>query len=328
MRIAITGAAGNVAYALLPLIASGQVFGSAVPVELSLIEVPGKPFETLKGVAMELEDCDFPLVRALTITDDARVGFADVDVAILIGGAPHTHGMVRGDLLKSNAEIFVEQGRMLSEVARPGVHVVVVANPANTNALIAAENAPNLSADQFVALTRLDQNRATAYVAEKAGVAPTEVERVTVWGNHSASMVPDLCNALIAGKPALDVITDRKWVREEFIPKVQHRAEDLIRFRGKTSAFSAAVAIIDHLRDMFGGSGDAWRTIAVRSDGSFGIAPGIWYSVPCVCGNGRFERVHDIKICDEFTRDGMQKTCRELLAERDEAVKYAHSYVA
>jgi malate dehydrogenase len=316
-RVAVTGAAGNIGYALLMRLASGQIFGPHTPVEISLVEVPGKPFDTLRGVVMELKDGAFPLVHAISVSDTPTTGFADVDVAILVGAAPRGKGMARADLLNANGKIFVEQGRALNDVAKRDVKVLVVGNPVNTNALIAAENAPDLSPDQFMAMTRLDQNRAMAQIASKTGTSVMDVERIVIWGNHSESMYPDLSHALVAGKPALKVINDQAWVRNEFIPKVQKRGQEIIQAREKSSAASAASAAIDHLRDLFLGSGNAWQSLAVRSDGSYGIDEGIWYSVPCICGDGTYERVLDIPGPDEFSAAMMDATRKELLAERD-----------
>jgi malate dehydrogenase len=318
-RIAVTGAAGNIGYALLMRIASGQIFGPHTPVEISLVEVPGKPFDVLRGVVMELKDGAFPLLRAIHTADNPAAGFADADVAILVGAAPRGKGMARADLLNANGQIFVAQGRALNDVAKRDVKVLVVGNPVNTNALIAAENAPDLSPDQFMAMTRLDQNRAMAQVAAKTRSSVVDVERLVIWGNHSESMYPDLSHALVAGKPALDVINDHAWVRSEFIPRVQKRGQEIIQAREKSSAASAASAAIDHLRDLFVGSGNAWQSIALRSDGSYGIDEGIWYSVPCICPGGgtAYTRVLDLPAPDEFSAAMMDATRKELLAERD-----------
>jgi malate dehydrogenase len=314
-RIAITGAAGSVGCALLSRIASGEVFGAGTSLELSLIEAPGAGMDALAGVVMELDDCAFPLLRAVWTTDSPSDGLCDADVAVLIGGSRQGQGMVRADLLQSNAQIFADQGRALGETARRDVQVVVVANPVNTNALILAEHAPDLDPDQFTALTRIDQNRAISQVAAKTGALIGDVERLVVWGNHSASMHPDLSHALVSGRPALSVIDDPVWVHSNFTPTVQTRAEDITRVRGKSSAFSAASAAVDHLRDMFGSPKNSWRTMAVRSDGSYGIDEGFWFSVPCVCGDGAYRRVLDLPEPDEALSAVFSKNCKEL---RDE----------
>jgi malate dehydrogenase len=314
-RIAVTGVVGNVGSTLLSRIASGEVFGVGTPLELSLIEAPGTAMDSLSGVVMELEDCAFPLLRAVSTADNPSDGFCDADVAVLIGGSRHGQGMVRADLLQSNAKIFADQGRALSETARRNVQVLVVANPVNTNALILAEHAPDLDPDHVTALTRIDQNRAISQVATKTGARIGDVEQVIVWGNHSASMYPDLSHALVAGRPALNVIDDPVWVRSNFTPTVQTRAEMIIRVRGKSSGFSAASATVDHLRDMFGRPSTSWRTMAVRSDGSYGIDEGVWFSVPCVCGDGAYSRVLDFPEPDGEVSAAFARNCREL---RDE----------
>jgi malate dehydrogenase len=318
-RVVVSGAAGRVSAALLPRLSSGEVFGPGTPLELVLLESAGAPREALRGILMELEDCAFPLLRAVSIArgcnDDA---FVDADVAVLIGGARHGQGMVRADLLQANAQIFADQGRAIGDAARRGVQVLVIANPVNTNALIAAQHAPALDPWQFTALTRIDQNRAMSQVTAKTGVAVADVERVAIWGNHSAAMYPDLSHALVAGKPALSVINDPIWVRSSFKSAVQTRAEDIIRVRGNSSAFSAASAAVDHLRDLYGTPSDAWRTMAVHSDGSYGIDEGIWFSVPCTCGNGSYRRVLDLALPDDVAASFAQN-CKELASERDAA---------
>lgn len=315
-RVAVTGSAGAIGYALLMRIASGQMFGPETPVHLSLLETtPG--MKPLAGVVMELNDGAFPLLHSISTSDDPVQGFGDADVAVLVGAKPRGPGMERADLMSANAAIFAEQGKALNESASRDVSVLVVGNPANTNALVAAANAPDLSPSQFMAMTRLDQNRAMAQVAKKAGVRVRDVERTVIWGNHSATQYPDLSHALVEGKPALDVIGDESWVHEEFIPRVQKRGAEIIGARGASSAASAASAAVDHVRDLFVGSGDAWQSLAVVSDGTYGVDEGIWYSVPCTCGDGGYQRVVNLPAPDDFSAAMMEATRKELLEERD-----------
>ncbi|CDF77444.1 malate dehydrogenase, mitochondrial precursor [Chondrus crispus] len=320
-KVAVTGAAGAIGYAMLMRIASGQMFGPHVPVELQLLETE-QGLKPLKGVAMEIKDGAFPLVRGITQTADPNTGFGDADVAVLVGARPRGPGMERADLMNANAAIFAVQGKAINDAAKKDVRVLVVGNPANTNALVAAANAPDIDPAQFMAMTRLDQNRAMGQVAIKTGTPVRDVERVVIWGNHSSTQYPDLSNALVNGKPALDVINDTKWVREEFIPRVQKRGAEIIGARGASSATSAASAAIDHIHDLYVGSGDAWQSLAIRSDGSYGMDKDIWYSVPCRCpGDGVYERVLDIPSPDEYSAAMMDATRKELLEERD-AVKH------
>jgi malate dehydrogenase len=315
-HVAVTGSAGAIGYALLMRIASGQMFGQGTPVHLSLVETE-KGMKPLAGVVMELQDGAFPLLASVRTSTDPAVGFGDADVAILVGATPRGPGMERADLMSANAAIFAAQGKALNDSAARDVAVLVVGNPANTNALVAAANAPDLSPAQFMAMTRLDQNRAMAQVAKKTGAPVRDVDRVVIWGNHSATQVPDLAHARVAGRPALDVIADEAWVRGEFIPRVQKRGAEIIGARGASSAASAASAAVDHLRDLFVGSGAAWKSLAVPSDGSYGVDKGIWYSVPCTCGDGVYKRVLDVPAPDEFTAAMMDVTRKELLDERD-----------
>nr|AIT70150.1 malate dehydrogenase [Mazzaella japonica] len=320
-KVAVTGAAGAIGYAMLMRIASGQMFGPHVPVELQLLETE-QGLKPLRGVAMEIKDGAFPLVRGIKQTADPNTGFGDADVAVLVGARPRGPGMERADLMSANAAIFAVQGKAINDAAKRDIRVLVVGNPANTNALVAAANAPDIDPAQFMAMTRLDQNRAMGQVAIKTGTPVRDVERVVIWGNHSSTQYPDLSNALVNGKPALDVINDTKWVREEFIPRVQKRGAEIIGARGASSATSAASAAIDHMHDLFVGSGDAWQSLAIRSDGSYGIDKDIWYSVPCRCpGDGVYERVLDIPPPDEYSAAMMDATRKELLEERD-AVKH------
>lgn len=314
--VAVTGSAGAIGYALLMRIASGRMFGPDTPVRLSLLETPAG-MKPLAGVMMELQDGAFPLLQSVSASADPAVGFGDADVAVLVGATPRGPGMERADLMSANAAIFAEQGRALNDSASKDVSVLVVGNPANTNALVAAANAPDLSPAQFAAMTRLDQNRAMAQVAAKTGALVRDVDRVVIWGNHSATQVPDLAHARVAGAPALDVIADDAWVKSEFIPRVQKRGAEIIGARGASSAASAASAAVDHVHDVFVGSGDKWQSLAVVSDGSYGVDEGIWYSVPCKCGDGGYERVLDLPGPDEFTAAMMDATRKELLEERD-----------
>lgn len=297
-------------------IASGRMFGSDTPVHLSLLETPAG-MKPLAGVVMELNDGAFPLLQSIRTSSDPAEGFGDADVAVLVGATPRGPGMERADLMSANAQIFAAQGKALNESASHDVSVLVVGNPANTNALVASANAPDLDPSQFMAMTRLDQNRAMAQVASKTGALVRDVERVVIWGNHSATQVPDLSHARVAGAPALEVIGDEAWVRKEFIPRVQKRGAEIIGARGASSAASAASAAVDHVHDLFVGSGEKWQSLAVASDGSYGVDEGIWYSVPCLCADGKYQRVVDLPAPDEFTAAMMDATRKELLEERD-----------
>lgn len=313
----MTGAAGSIGYALLMRIASGQMLGRDMPVELQLLETE-QGMKPLRGVVMEVMDGAFPLVEKVTQTSDPMEAFGDADIALLVGARPRGPGMERADLMNANAAIFAEQGRALNEVASRSVSVLVVGNPANTNALVAAANAPDLDATKFMAMTRLDQNRTMAQVAIRTGVPVSQVERVIIWGNHSSTQYPDLSHALVNGKPALDVINDTAWVRETLIPRVQKRGAEIIEARGASSASSAASAAIDNMRDLILGSGHTWQSIAIQSDGSYGIDKDIWYSVPCTCpGNGVYSRVVNIPPPEDFAAAMMDATRKELLEERD-----------
>lgn len=316
-KVAVTGGAGAIGYALLMRIASGQMFGPDVPIELQLLETEAG-MKPLRGVVMEIQDGAFPLVEKVTSTSDPNDAFGDADYALLVGARPRGPGMERADLMSANAAIFATQGRAINDNAKKDVSVLVVGNPANTNALVAAANAPNLSPTQFMAMTRLDQNRAMAQVAIRAGVPVSSVERVVIWGNHSSTQYPDLSHALVDGRPALDAINDESWVKSKFIPRVQKRGAEIIDARGASSATSAASAAIDHMYDLFNGSGNAWQSMAVPSDGSYGIDKDIWYSVPVTCsGDGVYTRVTDLPQPDEFSAAMMDATRKELLEERD-----------
>ena len=316
VRVAVTGAAGQIGYALLFRIASGEMLGKDQPVILQMLELPlDKAQAALKGVMMELEDCAFPLLAGMVGTDDPRVAFKDADYALLVGARPRGPGMERKDLLLENAKIFTEQGRALDEVASRDVKVLVVGNPANTNAYIAMKSAPSLPAKNFTAMLRLDHNRALSQLAGKAGVAVAEIEKLTVWGNHSPTMYPDYRFATAAGKPLKDLIGDDAWNADTFIPTVGKRGAAIIEARGLSSAASAANAAIDHMHDWALGSDGKWVTMGVPSDGSYGIPEGIIYGVPVTTKDGEYTRVEGLEI-DAFSRERMDKTLAELEEER------------
>lgn len=318
VRVAVTGASGNIGYALLPRIASGEMLGPDQPVILQLLELPNA-MDKLKGVVMELEDGAYPLLKGIVSTDKNEKAFENADFALLVGAKPRGKGMERGDLLKDNGAIFSTQGAALNKVAARNVRVVVVGNPANTNALIAAHNAPDLDPSQFSAMTRLDHNRGLAQLAAKAGVNTTDIERFAIWGNHSSTQYPDVSHATIGGKWAKDVINDEKWIRDTFIPNVQQRGAAIIKARGQSSAMSAASSAIDHIRDWMLGTNGQWTSMAVPSDGSYGCEPGVYFSQPVVCANGGFARVQDIPL-DEYSAAKIEASRKELFEERD-AVK-------
>jgi malate dehydrogenase len=315
-RVAITGAAGQIGYQLCFRIASGDLLGRNQPVILQLIEIE-PALDALKGVVMELEDAAFPLLMGVEASADLDTGFKDADYAILVGARPRGPGMERADLLAENGKIFGPQGRALNAVANRDVKVLVVGNPANTNALIAQANAPDLPAANFTAMTRLDHNRALAQLAGKTGVHHNNIKRVTIWGNHSSTQYPDLHETLVNGKPALEAEgVSQDWYENDFIPTVQQRGAAIIKARGASSAASAASAAIDHIRDWaLGTDGDSWVSMAVPSDGSYGIAPGVIYSFPCPCENGQWKVVQGLEI-NEFSRARMDATDRELREER------------
>lgn len=315
VRVAVTGAAGQISYSMLFRIASGAMLGRDQPVILQLLEIT-PAMEALQGVVMELDDCAFPTLAGVEISDKAEVAFKDVNFALLVGARPRGPGMERGDLLKANAQIFSVQGKALNDVAADDVKVLVVGNPANTNALITAANAPDIPAGQITAMTRLDHNRAISQLAARAKVHSTDVSNMIIWGNHSATQYPDLHHALVGGKPALECI-DAGWMRDEFIPVVQQRGAAIIKARGASSAASAGSAAIDHMRTWVEGTPDGdWVSMAVPSDGSYGIKPGVMYSYPVVCRDGGYEIVQDLAIND-FSRDKMTATEKELRDERD-----------
>ncbi len=314
IRIAVTGAAGQIGYSLTFRIAAGGILGPDQPVSLHLLEIT-PALAALEGVVMELRDCAFPLLDEIVIGDDPDVVFKDVDVALLVGARPRGPGMERKDLLTANAKIFSVQGQALDRQASRDVKVLVVGNPANTNALIASKNAPNLDPRQFTAMTRLDHNRAISQLAAKTGSHPTRVRRMTIWGNHSTTQYPDLSHCTVDGRPAPGEV-ETEWVREDFIPTVQKRGGAIIKARGASSAASAASAAIDHMRDWIQGTPEGdWVSMAIPSDGSYGIREGVIYSHPVTCSGGRFEIVQGLEI-DDWSRERMKATEDELFEER------------
>jgi len=315
VRVAVTGAAGQIAYSLLFRIAAGEMLGPDQPLILQLLEIP-LAMKALEGVVMELDDCAFPLVRGIETADDPKQAFREVDFAMLVGARPRGPGMERSDLLEANAGIFKVQGRALNDHASRGVKVVVVGNPANTNALTAMTSAPDLDNSQFTAMTRLDHNRACAQLAAKTGSAVEEVEGVIIWGNHSTTQFPDLHHASIAGQAALDLVSE-DWYQNDYIPRVAKRGAEIIEARGASSAASAANAALEHLRDWVRGTKPGtWTSMAVASDGSYGIETGLIYSYPVRMDAGRYEIVQDLDIND-FSRSRMQETEAELKSERE-----------
>jgi malate dehydrogenase len=315
VNVAITGGAGQIGYALAFRVASGQMLGPDQPVNLHLLEIT-PALGTLQGVVMELNDCAFPTLNRIVATDDAKVAFKDCHVALLVGARPRGPGMERKDLLLANAQIFSAQGKALNDVASRDVRVLVVGNPANTNALIAMKNAPSLNPKCFTAMTRLDHNRALSQLAEKTGKHVNDIQRMIIWGNHSATQYPDLSHCLVGGKAAKSLV-DQSWIETNFIPTVQQRGAAIIKARGASSAASAASAAIDHIRDWAKGSaaGD-YLSMGIPSDGSYGIPEGVIYSYPVVCKGGQYEIVQGLSV-DEFSRKRMDATHAELLEERD-----------
>jgi len=314
VRVTITGAAGQIGYQLAFRIASGQMLGDDQPVILQLLEIPAA-LDALQGVCMELDDCAFSTLAGVVATDDPDVAFKDCDYGLLVGARPRGPGMERGDLLEANAAIFSVQGKAINDHASRDIRVLVVGNPANTNALIASSNAPDIDAGQFTAMTRLDHNRATAQLAAKTGSHVSDICCMAIWGNHSATQYPDISHASVAGNPASGLV-DSAWVEEEFIPVVQQRGAAIIKARGASSAASAASAAIDHMRDwVLGSPGDDWVSMAIPADGSYGIEPGIIYSYPVRCSGGNYEIVQGLEI-DDFSRSRMDATEAELREER------------
>jgi len=316
VRVAVTGAAGQIGYSLLFRIANGDMLGPDQPVILQLLEIT-PALEALRGVVMELEDCAFPLLAGVSATDDPHSAFGDAEVAMLVGARPRSKGMERRDLLEANGAIFSAAGRALSDSAAPGVRVLVVGNPANTNALITMHNAKNIPAERFSAMTRLDQNRAKAALAAKAGVGVSEVSHVTIWGNHSATQYPDAIRARIGGRPAPEVIDDQDWIEQQFIPLVQKRGAAIIEARGASSAASAASAAIDHVRDWLRGSPEGdWVSMAVCSDGSYGVPEGLISSFPVTTRAGSASIVEGLEI-EDFSAQRIAASVAELVEERD-----------
>ncbi len=314
VRVAVTGAAGQISYGLLFRIAAGEMLGPEQPVILQLLEIPAA-MDALDGVVMELDDCAFPLLEGVVACDDPAAAFAAADYALLVGARPRGPGMERKDLLQANAKIFSAQGKALNEAASRDVKVLVVGNPANTNALIALSNAPDLDPRQFTAMTRLDHNRAVSQLAAKLGAHASDVRRMTIWGNHSATQFPDISQASVGGRPARELV-DAQWVREEFIPTVQQRGAAIIKARGASSAASAASAAMDHVRTWVRGTAEGdWVSMAIVSDGSYGVEPGLVYSYPVTCRDGRYEIVPGLDV-DAFSRERMQLTEAELKEER------------
>ncbi len=314
LRITVTGAAGHIGYALAFRIASGQMVGADQPVSLHLLEIT-PALGALEGVVMELRDCAFPLLHEIVVTDKPEEAFAGADFALLVGARPRGPGMERKDLLSANAAIFSVQGKALNDHASPDVKVLVVGNPANTNALIASSNAPRLDPRQFTAMTRLDHNRAISQLAAKTDSHPTEIRQMVIWGNHSATQYPDLGHSTVAGRPAKELV-DADWVRETFIPTVQQRGAAIIKARGASSAASAASAAINHMHTWVHGTAENdWVSMAIPSDGSYGIREGVFYSYPVTCKNGIYNTVQGLEI-DDFSRQKMQATEEELFEER------------
>ena len=315
VRVTVTGAAGQISYSLLFRIAAGEMLGSNQPVILQMLEIT-PALEALKGVAMELEDCAFPLLAGMVCTDDAAVAFKDSDYALLVGARPRGPGMERKDLLEANAAIFSAQGKALNDNASKAIKVLVVGNPANTNSLIAQRNAPDINPRQFTAMTRLDHNRALTQIANKTGTTINDVTHMTIWGNHSATQYPDIHQTKVNGSPAIDMV-DQAWYEEEFIPVVQQRGAAIIKARGASSAASAANAAIAHMRSWALGTAEGdWVSMGVYSDGSYGITQGLIYSFPCTCKDGEWEIVQGLEIND-FSRAKMSATEQELTEERD-----------
>lgn len=316
VRVAVTGAAGNISYAMLFRIASGEMLGKDQPVILQLLEI-APALDALKGVVMELEDCAFPLLAGIVQTDDATVAFKDIDYALLVGSRPRGPGMERKDLLEANAAIFSAQGKALNDVASRDVKVLVVGNPANTNAVIAQRNAPDLDPRNFTAMTRLDHNRAMAQLAGKTDSTINDVKKMIIWGNHSSTQYPDLTACTVNGKPALELV-DRDWYEATYIPEVQQRGAAIIKARGASSAASAANAAIAHVRTWVMGTDDNdWVSMGVYSNGEYGISEGLIYSFPCTCKDGDWSIVADVDVSSAFSKEKMAATEQELNEERD-----------
>jgi malate dehydrogenase len=313
VKVTVTGAAGQIGYALLFRIASGQLLGPDTPVRLSLLEIP-PALKAAEGTAMELDDCAFPLLAGIDITDDAKHAFDGVNVAMLVGARPRTKGMERGDLLEANGGIFKPQGEAINAGAAADVRVLVVGNPANTNALIAKAHAPDVPGERFTAMTRLDHNRALSQLGAKLGVPVTDISKMTIWGNHSATQYPDLFRAEVGGRTAAAAVNDDAWLRAEFIPTVAKRGAAIIEARGASSAASAANAAVDHVHDWVHGTD--WTSMAVVSDGSYGVPEGLISSFPVRCAGGEWEIIQGLEL-DDFSRERIDASVTELAEERD-----------
>jgi len=314
VKVTVTGASGQIGYSLLFRIASGDMLGKDQPVTLQLLELPAA-LKSLEGVSMEINDCAFPLLRGIVQTSDVKKTFEGTDYALLVGARPRSKGMERKDLLKANAQIFSEQGKALNEVASSNVKVLVVGNPANTNAMITSHFAPKINPSQIHAMTKLDHNRGLAQLSEKTGSLVTEIDKFFIWGNHSATQYPDISHTTIKGKSAKTLINDDTWVRNTFIPTVQQRGAAIINARGSSSAASAANAAIDHVREWALGTNGKITSFAVPSDGSYGIEKGVWYSYPVTVSGGKYSIVQGLTI-DAFSRERMDATKKELLEEK------------
>jgi malate dehydrogenase len=315
VNVTVTGAAGQIGYALLFRIASGHLLGADVPVKLRLLEIP-QGLKAAEGTAMELDDCAFPLLKGIDITDDPNVGFDGANVALLVGARPRTKGMERGDLLSANGGIFKPQGKAINDNAADDIRVLVVGNPANTNALIAQAAAPDVPAERFTAMTRLDHNRAISQLAAKTGAAVSDIKRLTIWGNHSATQYPDIFHAEIAGKNAAEVVNDEAWLADTFIPTVAKRGAAIIEARGASSAASAANAAIDHVHTWVNGTAEGdWTSMGIPSDGSYGVPEGLISSFPVTCKDGKYEIVQGLDI-NEFSRTRIDASVQELAEER------------
>lgn len=314
VKVTITGAAGHIGYALAFRVASGEMFGQEQPVILRLLEIP-QAMSSVNGVGMELEDCAFPLLHDIVLTDDPAIGFREADYAILIGAKPRTKGMERKDLITENAKIFSEQGRAINDHASSKIRVLVVGNPSNTNTLIAGSNAPDLSPNQFTAMTRLDHNRALGQLANKCNCLVADITRMTIWGNHSMTQYPDISHCRVNGKSALDLVS-RDWAIDHFIPKIQRRGAAIIEARGLSSAASAADAVVDHVHNWVLGTPEGdWVSMGVPSDGSYGIEEGVVFSYPVTCKNGEYEIVQGLEL-DQLSQTRLQVSEKELRDER------------
>jgi len=319
VKVTVTGAVGQIGYALLPRVASGQLLGPDTTVELRLLEIP-QAMQAVEGVVMELEDSAFPLLESVEITDDPNVAFDGASVALLVGARPRGKGMERSDLLEANGAIFKPQGQAINDHADDDVKVLVVGNPANTNCLIAMSNAPDVPRERFTSMMRLDHNRARAQLARKVGSHVRDVRRMTVWGNHSTTQYPDISHAMVGERPATELVTDREWITDDFIPTVQKRGAAIIEARGASSAKSAASAAIDHVHDWVLGTPEGdWVSMGIASDGSYGVDEGLISGFPCTCSGGEWKIVEGLDI-DDFSRERIDASVDELKSERD-AVK-------